>query len=446
MPVNSRNMTTELADFAINAKVSSSLTDVIRNAIVDCFGVIIAGARSQVSERAAKGLMAECHGKATIYGTGRTSSAPLAALLNSVAGHAFDLDDWEEPANTHPTVVLLPACLAAAHITHVCGQSLAAAYAVGFEVIARLGEALTLDHYQRGFHSTGTIGAIGAAAAVARLMKLDQVSTAYALSIAASQASGFTLQFGTNTKPLQAGFAARAGLEAACLAQAGATGALSAIDSRRGFAGLMGVAGRTLKRLGEPWALTEYGLLLKLWPSCGYTHRLMSAALILRPKVINRLDEITSIEVSLPDFHRDILPYDRPKSREEALFSLPACVAQTLVEGNLTLDDSANSFWTRPNVDRIIRLVKVVPEAARNPLLNFDPAQPDRLMIKLGDETLEHQCAYPLGAPQNPICEDTLAEKLAGQANITRHQFDYLLGWPDADDVKNFFDGALRHT
>ncbi len=348
----------------------------------------MAGAASDVAHRAAGALAAKEYGDATIYGAGQVASPGIAAVLNAVAGHAFDLDDWEESANIHPTVVILPACLAAAHIERVTGEDLVQAYAVGFEVIARLGELLTLDHYKRGFHSTGTIGAIGAAAAVSRLLKLDIRSTTHALSIAASQSSGFCMQFGTNVKPLQVGFAARAAIESALLARAGTTGHSEVVESERGFAGLMGVAGGQLNHLGNPWALEEYGVSIKPWPSCGYTHRLMTAAVELRPKVVDRLIKITAIHATLPDFQKGIMPYDRPNTCEQALFSVPACIAQVLIKGELTLNDLTARFWETPLNRRLIERTHVTTEPARNPEMNLDPAQPDCLRIQLDDQLL----------------------------------------------------------
>ena len=120
-------------------------------------------------------------------------TAPAAALANGVAAHAWDLDDWEEPGNTHPTAVILPALLAAAE--HDAGRpgnwcarqtQMLTAYAIGTEVIMRLGEAISMSHYARGFHSTATLGAIGAAAAVARLLGLDPEKAGHALGLSVS--------------------------------------------------------------------------------------------------------------------------------------------------------------------------------------------------------------------------------------------------------------------
>ena len=432
-------MTSQFAEFAVSASLTPKMVDSARWAIVDGFAVILAGASSEVAVRVADGLTVDDQGIVPVYGSSRKTSRGLAALINAVAGHAYDLDDWEAAANTHPTVVLLPALLAVSYNKRVSGQQLLIAYAVGFELIARLGEAVTLDHYNRGFHSTATIGSIGSAAAVAKLLDLNVPTTANALAIAATQASGFTLQFGTNVKPLQAGFAARTGVEAALLAKAGITANTDIIENERGFAGLFGIAGQPMTNLGDPWALVEHGIALKPWPTCSYAHRLMTAAVELRPKVMDRLHSIVSIEATLPNFHKRILPFGQPTKAEEALFSLPACIAKVLSDGDLNLEDLAAKFWERQPVQKLIQLVDVNSEPAKNSNLNVDPEQPDRLRIVLEHEEFETTCASPLGAPSNPISKARLAKKFIDCSGLTRTEFDRFLEWPTCDNVNELF-------
>ncbi|MBO9448903.1 MmgE/PrpD family protein [Tropicibacter sp. R16_0] len=439
-----------LARFAATATPSTAARDVAIPAVADCFGCILAGAESEVAQKTVTAYRRLGQGTAPVFGTTQTLATSAAALANAVAGHAWDLDDWEEPGNTHPTVVLLPALLAAAHLKPVAGRDLLAAYAVGCEIIMRLGEAVTLDHYARGFHSTATLGAIGAAGAVGRQLRLSEDQIAHAMAIATSQAVGYTVQFGSNAKPLQAGFAARIGVEAAVLAAQGATGQPGVIEHPRGFSGLMGELDPQrfddmTNKIGAPWALEEYGLVLKPWPSCGYTHRLMTAALDLRGKVLDRLDQITSIRARLPDFHYKILPFDRPTTRNEALFSAPACIAQALVSGELTLADSAAGFWMQEPVDRLVRCTRVTAEPARNPKLNYDPEQPDHLIIELHNgEVIETICAYPLGAPQNPMNTQRLAAKFHSITTRPEAKFDHLLQWAEAPDVARVFQEFTR--
>ena len=432
-------MTLRFAEFSVSAQLTPKMVDAARWAIVDGFAVILAGANSEVAVRVADGFVVDGQGVVPVYGSSQQTSPGQAALINAVAGHAYDLDDWEAAANTHPTVVLLPALLAVSYNKPVSGQQLLIAYAVGFELIARLGEAVTLDHYNRGFHSTATIGSIGSAAAVAKLLDLDVRTTANALSIAATQASGFTLQFGTNVKPLQAGFAARNGVEAALLAKAGITANTDIIENERGFAGLFAIAGQPMTKLGDPWALVEHGIALKPWPTCSYAHRLMTAAIELRPKVIDRLHSIVSIEATLPDFHRRILPFDRPTKTEEALFSVPACITKVLSDGDLNLEDLAAKFWERPLVQELIQLVNVNTEPAKNTNLNLDPDQPDRLRIVMEQEVIETTCSFPLGAPSNPISKVQFAKKFIDCSGLTRTELDRFLEWPTCDNVNELF-------
>ena len=168
------NIAERLADFVVNADPDPRLTSVIRRAVADCFGCILVGADSEVAKRLSAALVPNSKGDSTLYGQNNSSNPSVAALINSAAGHAYDLDDWEEPGNTHPSVVIVPACLAVADMKQVSGADLLTAYAIGFEVIVRLGEAITLDHYKRGYHSTATLGAIGSTAAVSRIIGLDR--------------------------------------------------------------------------------------------------------------------------------------------------------------------------------------------------------------------------------------------------------------------------------
>ena len=441
-----------IAQFAVSARPVAEVRPLATRAVADCMGCILAGAHSEVATGVARALGPFSPGAVPLYGAGKAVSAPLAAQINAVAGHAWDLDDWEEPGNTHPTVVLLPAMFAAAHMRPVSGRAALDAYAVGCEIIMRLGAGVTLGHYARGIHSTASLGVIGAAGAVARLLGLSLAQTAHALALSVSQAMGYTLQFGSGAKPLQAGWAARNGVEAALLAQQGLTAQPQVLDHPRGFAGLLGAAdavhmASALDRLGAPWALQEHGLVLKPWPSCGYTHRLMTAAMDLRPRLAGRVQDITRIEAYLPDFHAAILPFDDPKTRTEALFSVPACVGQILINGRLTLADSAAGFWTVRELARLIHLTQVEAEPARRPALNYDPDQPDRLRITLrSGERIEATCAYPLGAMQRPMQDHQLADKFAGITGRDASLFKALLDWPESDDIAMFFERVCNDT
>lgn len=412
----------------------------LRNAVVDTIGCVHAGCAKEVAARTRRAVSAMGGtGPARIIGTRLWAPRPQAAFLNAVAGHALDFDDWEIPGNTHPSVVMVPALLAAAEVP-VTGRHLAEAYIVGFEVIARLGETLNFEHYDNGWHTTATLGAFGAAAAVARLLGLDAGRTGDALALAASSATGFTCQFGSDAKPIQAGFAARAGVEAAFLARAGCTAQAHVLTHARGFGALTGGLSfarldAALARLGEPLALAQHGIVLKPWPTCGYTHRAMSCALALHDRVAGR--RIASIEIALPDFHAAVLPFRAPTSRVEALFSLPFVVAMGIARGDITLADLDRGAWRDAPVADLIARTAVSPFTPARPDMNYAPEDPDRLTITMADGTrYEASCVYPFGAPQAPMSTHAVRAKLAANCGSAAPAcLDALFDWIEADDA-----------
>ena len=436
-----------LAGFIATAPLEAdqATLETVRNAVVDTFGCILAGADQPVAEAARSAVLAMgARGEVPVFGTALMVDAPHAAFLNAVAGHAMDFDDWEVPGNTHPTVVILPALLACAQ-TDTNGEQIAKAYLAGFEVIARLGEALNFDHYDRGWHSTATLGAMGAAAGVARLLGLSTTQATDALSIAASRAAGYTCQFGSDAKPMQAGFAAQTGVEAAYLARAGLTGQAHVLDHARGLNALMaGVSANRLNemlaRLGHRLALEEHGLVIKPWPSCGYTHRIMTAALGLSERS-GDLSEIVRIDLHLPDFHAAVLPFTQPERREEALFSAPFVAAMGLRYRRLGLDDIKRRLWRDPEVMALIAKTHVHAFAPARPCLNYDPEEPDRMVLTLkSGEILETACAYPIGAPQNPMIASDLRSKFAANApEFAAAHMDAVFNWQRSAKVTTVF-------
>ena len=267
------------------------------------------------------------------------------------------------------------------------------------------------------------------------------------MSFAVSTASGYTCQFGSHAKPVQAGFAARAGVEAACLARAGLSGQPHVLDHPRGTAALMGGLdhdrlGDALGKLGQGYALGEHGLVLKPWPSCGYTHRIMTCALDLRQQAAP--DQIAHIDVHLPDFHAAVLPFGQPASRAEALFSLPFVTAMGLLRGQLTLADLDAQTWEDPDISRLAAKVRVHAFAPRRPNENYSKDDPDRLVLTLTDgRKMEATCVYPLGAPQAPMSSQQLWDKFnantgarSGADSGRRAWADKLHNWPAQTSVQ----------
>ena len=418
-----------LGDFVATASVraSGSCQRKVRNSIIDALGCIIAGARTPLSKSAMRSMssLGTSEGGAWICGADFSAPAHTSALLNAISGHALEFDDWEIPGNTHPSAVMLPALLSVAD-ERTTESDLVSAYVAGFEVIARLGEAFNFGHYESGWHSTATLGSLGAAAAVARLRKLSPDQTAHAFSIAVSRASGFTCQFGADTKVMQAGFAAESGVIAAALSSGGMTGRLDVLEHPSGMGALMGGVSpdriyAVLAKLGQPLALEEYGIVLKPWPSCGYTHRIMGCARQLAAQ-LESTDNIAVIDLFLPDFHAAVLPFHQPQSRQEAMFSLPFAAAMGIMHGDLTLDHLDQALWKDPLISRLIKSTSVYSFEPARPALNYDPREPDRMKVTLTDgHQLESECAFPLGAPENPMTDKAVMDKFRKNAGVQQN-------------------------
>lgn len=422
-----------------SVSVGPETLETVRCALIDLMGCIVVGSGEEVAIKA-RAAMGHRAGLVYAYGTSSRFAQEAAAFVNAVAGHALDFDDWEIPGNTHPSVAIIPAALAAADGQALGGRALAEAYIVGFEIIARLGEGLNFEHYDAGWHSTATFGPMGAAAAVARLRGLDAEAAAHAVAIAASRASGLTAQFGSDAKPLQAGFAAEAGLTAAELAAAGLTGQPTVLQGATGYNALTAHGddsrlATAFAEMGRPFSLTTHGLVFKPYPSCGYTHRIVDAALKLRTEGVDP-EAVTGIELHLPDFHADVLPFHVPASTRQARFSLPFCAALALCRGAVEVQDFIDEAWHDPQIARLIAATRVAPFEPMDASLNYDPRQPDRMSVTLSDgDTTEAAVDYPLGSPQRPMSFDQIIEKFRSVTGAQDPHVAALADWLEADDV-----------
>jgi 2-methylcitrate dehydratase PrpD len=211
--------------------------ELARQCVLDYLGVALAGAGDELV-RLLLDELAEVGGapQASVIGHEGRLPALSAALVNGAAGHALDYDDVNMAMPGHPSVAILPGLLALAELRRSSGREVITAFVAGYETACRIGMALSPGHYNLGFHSTGTIGSFGAAAACARLLGRDADATAIALGIAGTQAAGLKSQFGTMCKPFHAGKAAQNGLLAARLAARGFTSRDDIIECVQGFA------------------------------------------------------------------------------------------------------------------------------------------------------------------------------------------------------------------
>ena len=332
-----------------------------RDAIADCVGCMLAGSREPLAAPLLATLPAFEEASAAfpalLIGQRRYASPADAALYNGTIAHALDFDDTNHPAYAHPTAVLAAAMFALAPLARPSGAALIDAYIVGFEFFGKLGRALNTQHYKRGWHTTGSFGALAAAASAARLLGLDEARTTMALGIAASSASGLRASFGSMTKPLHAGQAARNGVLAALLAREGFSASAEAVEHRYGYIGVfndaIGHDPAPLAAMGEGLEiLTEHGLALKPYAACGATHPGIEAAELLHAELHGRT--IRSVRAGVCEMAFAPLIHVMPNSPLEGKFSLHFCIAAALLYGPVTLATFSDERVADPRLRALI--------------------------------------------------------------------------------------------
>lgn len=332
--------TRRISDFIVGydiATASELLLDRARTLLADAFGVAIAAFDDEVGHAAAALGAAGEHGRISVIGRGRTDDAGFAALYNGALAHALEFDDSTLNPVGHPSCVIVPALFALAEQTEASGRGLLEAYLVGLEVHSRLGQAEAGGWSAGGFWlPIGHVSLLGAAAACAKLLKLNRGQTAHALGLAGHFCGGLSASNGSMGKPLGAGYSARAGLEAALLAQAGATGAAQVIERPQGFADAFLGPGndlaKALARLGAPHHLEEVGVAIKRYPSCYATHWGVDALLLLAGEHGLRPDDIAAVTLAHPESGA-FCDNPRPTTVEEARFSHEYNLAAAVLDG-----------------------------------------------------------------------------------------------------------------
>jgi 2-methylcitrate dehydratase PrpD len=356
--------TDRLAEHVVASQPSNTKAaiDAARTGLLDFLGVCLAGA-SDPGRRRLERCLASSHENVGTTVIGRPYRASLfdAVLLNGYAGHALDFDDQHGGARGHPSTVLLPALLGMGQKHGRSARQLLEAYVVGVEVMARVGRALGRKHYDEGFHSTATVGAVAAGAACAFLMNLDARHTQIALGLAASQSSGLRSQFGSDGKPLHAGLAARAGAFAAELAVDDFQGSLHALDGQCGYFSAFGLGAADCENIangwGDPWQIVSPGLYFKPYPCCVAAHYAIEAALELRRIHKLRPDDIRHVTVTFLPGGDLPLQVRNPTTGLQGRFSVEYAVAVALVDGRLMLD-SFRDVPIRPELAQVTATVQ----------------------------------------------------------------------------------------
>ena len=327
-----RNLTRTLAEWISDLRyddLTQSACAWSKHAMLDWAGVALAASRDPLVEIIAEELAATANGRCTLVGRGQKVDMHTAALINGAASHALDYDDVAAAMHGHPTVPVAPAILALGEELDASGKDIITAFVAGVQTECRLG-AMTdssareeSTHYEQGFHATGTLGAFGAAAAAANLMRLDAASTARALGLAASQGAGLKCNFGTMTKPFHAGKAAANGLLASRLAARGFTARDNAIEAPQGFA--FAQIPEFTPKAPEPASDGVFEverILFKYHAACYSTHASLNALQALRSEYDIKLEDVERISLSVNTRHANNCDNADPRTGLDLKFSI----------------------------------------------------------------------------------------------------------------------------
>src|SRR5216683_2255544 len=386
-------LTKYVADFVVNTKFSDIPGDVVelgKKSILDGLGLALSGSRAETAnliQNYAKSFGFTNRG-ATVIGSSGKLPSRFAAFANRVAIHVDDFDDTQLATAkdrvygllVHPTVCVLPAVLAIADTGtgEIGGKDLMLAYHVGVEVECKIAEAIAPRHYEDGFHS-----------------------------------AGLRENFGTMTKPFQAGHAAESGVVAADFAALGWTAADQILEAPRGFFHAYGGSYDPtfiLDKLGKPWTFSSPGVSIKPFPSGSLTHPGMTELLrLIRTEHISAVD-VVQVEVGTNHNMLNTLIHHRPRTGLQAKFSMEFCMAILLLEGKAGLAEFTDAVVNRPDVQEMIGRIKFYTD------LEAEKAGYDKMttIIKLhlkDGRTVSGRADFGKGSPANPMSYDEVADK-----------------------------------
>lgn len=286
-------------------------------------GCAVGAARHEAAQAALDAAaMLQPAAQAAVLGRAERIDMASAALVNGISSHTFDFDDTHLKTIIHPAGPVASALLALAEVTGASGRQLIDALVLGIDVSCRLGNVMYPDHYDRGWHITGSTGQMGAAAGCARLLGLDEGRTAMALGIAASQPVGMREQFGTMTKPFHPGAAARAGLLAALLAKHGFTSSPKSIEAPRGYVQVVSTKCDWREATEELGSRFEISFNTYKPFACGIViHPTIDAAVQLRARGV-RAEDVERIELKVHSLVLELTGKKEPKDGLEGKFSV----------------------------------------------------------------------------------------------------------------------------
>ena len=375
-------------------------------------GCAVGAARHESAEAALGGIrMLQPAPQASILGRADKVDMASAALVNGITSHTFDFDDTHLKTIIHPAGPVASALLALAEVTGATGRQVIDALVLGIDVACRIGNCIYPDHYDRGWHITGSTGSVGAAAGCARLLGLDERHTAWALGIAASQPIGMREQFGTMTKPFHPGAAARAGLTSALLAKNGFTASSKALEAPRGYIQTVSPKRDWGEITGELGKRFEISFNTYKPFACGIViHPTIDAATQLRAQGV-RAEDVERVELKVHSLVLELTGKKEPQDGLQGKFSVYHGFAAGLVFGRAGEGEYDDHIVTREDVVALRRKVVATVDDS------IDEASADVTTILKDGRSVHVFVEHAIGSLERPMTDADLEGKFHGLAD-----------------------------
>ena len=451
-PSPAPTLTESLAQYWSDARFEDLPPETIRLAkrfLLDTLAAGIAGANTEVPAivlRAAQTALGGAAGSSVLWARSGTLPAPLAALVNGTASHALELDDFGGCG--HSGAVVIPAVCALAGRNNMTGKAALTAIVAGYDIAARVleGAGGYRPHNDLGWHSSGTCGGFGAAAAAAKVLKLDSAQFADALGIAGTYTGGIWafLADGAMTKRFHPGKASETGLSAALLAQEGMSGPRQVLETPWGgffstYARETATPAATLAGLGREFRIARSGM--KPYACCRGLHATLDALFEVMKETGAASNAIDRMVVHGNEQVR--VQFDRPRieSLLDAQFSFQYALAVGAVSGRATLDQFVPFRYEEPEVQRLMGATSVVADRSMKPG-DYPP-----LEIRFIDgRSVERHIPFAKGAPENPLSDDELHRKAVSQIEpvFGKQRSDQILACVSALELVPDFDALMR--
>jgi 2-methylcitrate dehydratase PrpD len=405
----------QFADYAIKEQTSKLRDDVIhhaKRAVIDWYAALLPGSRVAPATLLEQALAEDLDRGRARLANGRRATLRAAALINGAASHSVEFDDIYRDAGYHPGSPTISAALAAAQATGANGDRFLRGVIVGYEVSTRIGEAVMPSHY-RYWHTTGTVGCFGAAAAVATVLGCTREQFMHALATVGTFASGLQQAFRSQamTKPLHGGHAADAGAMAAMAAAKGVTGALDILEGEVGFGAAMSINPdwtKATRGLGTDYHINH--VTFKNHGCCGHTFPSIDAVLALKAQHGLTHRDVKRIKLASYKAGLDIIDNATPEGDYQAKFSVQYTVAHAMVHGSVRLNAFLDDRLNDPDVRALMKKIEVVadPELSKG----YPQQRAAQMEIETNDgRTFRHFQPTRKGDPEMPLTDDELDDK-----------------------------------